>query len=165
MMSPPHVFQVQFHLEYAVCQIWIQAQERHWQFGWGPEIGTAVIKGLGAWHLSGGSKNWIFTAGLSAGLHGLVTLGPVAASLSYPWCDRFLRDEKKAVSEVPECLGKVPTCLLPVKELLPASLVCYALQLQVAPRGQHIESSLSTSWEIWYPRPLQDARCAWEGFC
>jgi hypothetical protein len=53
---PPHMVQVQFHLEYAMCQIWIQAQERHWQFGLGPERGTALIKGLWAWHLSGGSR-------------------------------------------------------------------------------------------------------------
>lgn len=33
----------------------------------------AMIKGLWAWHLSRGSKNWIFTAGLNAGLRGLVT--------------------------------------------------------------------------------------------
>ena len=36
----------------------------------------AMIKGSGPWHLSGGSKNWIFTAGLNTGLRGLVTSGP-----------------------------------------------------------------------------------------
>lgn len=64
----------------------------------------AVIKGLWAWHLSGGSKNWIFTAGINAGLHGLATWGPMATSPSYLPHDWFPIGKERIISVTPESL-------------------------------------------------------------